>query len=124
MPTSTTHDDEFRTRRRRRRAFIQALLVLLAPFLLAMGLCVVRTEKSTTGVLDIPLPGICSIWYFTERSQQPFRHVILGCPGVDAIRLWPLPIQQPWAEDRFVQPWSPATPGPQKRMAYSASQVR
>jgi hypothetical protein len=24
--------------------------------------------------------------------------VALGCPGVDYIRLWPLPVEQPWQE--------------------------
>jgi len=27
---------------------------------------------------------------------------VLACPGVDAIKLWPLPVQQPWVEDKSV----------------------
>ena len=30
---------------------------------------------------------------------QPLRTLALACPGIDYIRLWPLPIQQPWDED-------------------------
>jgi len=32
---------------------------------------------------------------------QPFATVVLACPRVDAIRLWPLLIEQPWEEDWY-----------------------
>ena len=28
----------------------------------------------------------------------PIRSVALACPGLDYMRLWPLPIQRPWYE--------------------------
>ena len=33
------------------------------------------------------------------RVLQPVVTIALACPGVDMIRLWPLPVQQPWFED-------------------------
>jgi hypothetical protein len=33
-------------------------------------------------------------------TTQPVRPLVLACPRVDAIRLWPLPVQQPWEEDK------------------------
>ena len=67
----------------------------------AIGPYATNTRESPAGVLDTQLPGSCSVWHFTLRSEQPFRTFVLACPGVDAIRLWPLPVQPNWAEDWF-----------------------
>jgi hypothetical protein len=49
----------------------------------------------------ILLPGYCiscELWDDLPPSQ-PVRTLVLACPGVDAIRFWPLPVQQPWEKD-------------------------
>ena len=40
----------------------------------------------------------CELWDVFPPSQ-PVRTLVLACSGVDAIRFWPLPVQQPWDED-------------------------
>jgi len=52
--------------------------------------------------------GLCSLDFFTQPAQ-PVRTLVLACPGVDAIRLWPWPPVQPWYED-------PDEPGQPDRM--------
>ena len=37
--------------------------------------------------------------YPVGRSLQPVYTITLACPRMDMMRLWPLPIQQPWFED-------------------------
>ena len=96
-------------------AWVQTAGIVACLWAIAISLYMVNTEESTTGVLATQLPGPCEVWHFTLRSQQPFRHVVLACPGVDAIRLWPLPVQQNWWEDWFE--YLPPTPTPEGRQA-------
>jgi hypothetical protein len=59
--------------------------------------------------IDQPVPGATSIkliagcWLdFLDTRLQPVFTVALACPREDYIRLWPLPIKQPWSEDPAV----------------------
>jgi len=37
---------------------------------------------------------------FIEKRLQPVYTVLLDCPGKDSIRLWPLPVVDPWVGRR------------------------
>jgi hypothetical protein len=37
---------------------------------------------------------------FIDKWLQPAYTVVLDCPGKDSIRLWPLPVVDPWVERR------------------------
>jgi len=37
---------------------------------------------------------------FIDKRLQPVYTVVLDCPGKDSIRLWPLPMVDPWVERR------------------------
>jgi hypothetical protein len=36
---------------------------------------------------------------FIDKRLQPVYTVVLDCPGKDSIRLWQLPVVDPWVED-------------------------
>ncbi len=38
---------------------------------------------------------------FIDTRLQPFYSVVLDCPGKNSIRLWPLPVVDPWVERRY-----------------------
>jgi hypothetical protein len=65
---------------------------------LACGFLVYRIHESIPGATDIPLIARCELIYFDIRLQ-PVNTLMLACPRMDYIRLWPLPIKQPWFED-------------------------
>lgn len=78
-------------------ALILAFLVIIVG---AIGYVLVTAEKLVPGAISYHLPARCEIIYF-DTSLQPTRTLALACPGVDMIRFWPLPIQNPWFEDRI-----------------------
>ena len=57
-----------------------------------------RTYQLTENANSLELVADCKLWDIFPPSQ-PSRTLVLACPGVDAIRLWPLPVEQPWDED-------------------------
>lgn len=61
-----------------------------------------HTEPGAPGVrVTRGLPAGCQVEHYTVQSGQPFRTVVLACPGEDALRLWPWPVQRPWHEDQY-----------------------
>jgi len=60
-----------------------------------------RTSRLTDDIWTIRL-GECHLGYHTRMHA-----VALACPGVDYIKLWPLPVEQPWLEtpDPSTDPW-------------------
>jgi len=62
-----------------------------------------RLEEHIEGVWRVKLLGRCYLNYHTS-----IQAVALACPGVDYIRLWPLPPEQPWQETPDPMP----VPGP------------
>ncbi len=66
--------------------------LLLAVFLAS------RVEQLLPGAYTIELLD-CQVDFLDTRLQPVFT-VALACPGVDYTRLWPLPIQKPWSEER------------------------
>ena len=64
---------------------------------LAYGFLTLRTEETIPGAVSINLPGRCEIIQF-GRELQPVYTIVLACPRMDMIRLWPLPVKKPWFE--------------------------
>ena len=48
------------------------------------------------GVIARPL-GACDVQYHAQWNAT-----VLACPHTDLIKVWPLPIVQPWYEDPFI----------------------
>lgn len=92
----------------------QSIGLLLLLFLIA--LLAGRIESGpAVGIWSLDA-GLCDLACFTPPAQ-PARTLVLLCPGVDAIRLWPWPPIQPWAED-------PAEPGqPDREPAYQQASL-
>ena len=64
-------------------------LLLLAPL---AGLALPgRVRRLTETVWTVRLVAGCEMDYHT-----PIQAVALACPGVDYMRVWPLPVVQPW----------------------------
>lgn len=54
-----------------------------------------QRREIVPGVTARPL-GPCDVQYHAK-----WRATVLACPGTDLIKVWPLPIVQPWYEDPF-----------------------
>ena len=76
---------------RRPRARALWTLIALAILLLA-GILASRPRELVEGVWTADV-GACSIDY-----HPSLRALALACPGVDYLRLWPWPVEQPWEE--------------------------
>jgi hypothetical protein len=81
-----------------RRQVLVFILVFTITFVAAYGLFSLRPYSVVEGVTGFRLVGECSLYNFTQTTQ-PMQIWVLACPRKDMIRLWPLPIQQPWYED-------------------------
>lgn len=49
--------------------------------------------------IDIVIKG-CELDFYHNERLQPVFTIALACPRTDYIRLWPLPIKQPWSEEQ------------------------
>jgi hypothetical protein len=81
-----------------------AILILLVGVLTAYQAFIIltsRTYQLTEHARATQLVVGCELWDVVPPSQTT-RTVVLACPGVDAIRLWPLPVQQPWEEEQLI----------------------
>jgi len=96
------------SKKKRKHLVLPILALLLA---LIAGSLAFRSYRLTPHVLHIPLIARCELEVYQVSSAQPTFAVVLACPRVDSIRLWPFPITQPWAEDWF----EPATDSPEAR---------
>ena len=56
-----------------------------------------RTRTLIDGVTATSIIADCELEIF-DKPAQPVRTITLACPRKDRIRLWPLPIVQPWYE--------------------------
>ena len=61
--------------------------------LLLRGLLASRTHMLTEDVWTVELVAGCELDYHTTKHT-----LALACPDVDYMRLWPLPVIQPWEE--------------------------
>jgi hypothetical protein len=71
----------------------QVLLLIIVAILLLAGPLAGRTKKLTEEVWTLELVADCALDYHASG-----RALALACPGVDYVRLWPLPVIQPWEE--------------------------
>jgi len=62
-----------------------------------------RMSEIVPGATAYQLMSKCEFIYF-NKSLQPVNTLALACSGIDLIRLWPLPVLQPWFEDGLVMP--------------------
>lgn len=81
-----------------RDTVVLIILVAMLTFSQAYAVLAPRTYQIIDGVRAIWLFGGCELEYFTEPAQ-PVNILVLACPRMDMIRLWPLPVEQPWCED-------------------------
>jgi hypothetical protein len=82
-------------------------LAFLIAFILGYGLLTVRIYQPIEGVTALRLVRRCELEYF-DTTLQPFNTMVLSCPRMDMIRLWPFPVVHPWFEDWFETPAPPA----------------
>ena len=80
-----------------RRVFAHILLFVIT---VALGYAFLesRTHEIIPGATTFELVGRCDLTFYDTRLQA-VDTVTFGCPRMDSIRLWPLPIQHPWFED-------------------------
>ena len=76
----------------RLRRWIFALLVVLLAVMLHW--LIFQGQERTPSVVTRPL-GPCDVIWFSNRGNA----VVMACPHTDMIKLWPLPVEQPWWED-------------------------
>jgi hypothetical protein len=80
-----------------RDSVIVVLLVAVLTTYQALNILSSGTYQLTEDTRAIRLVAGCELWEIVPPSQQ-MRTLILACPKTDAIRLRPLPIEQPWIE--------------------------
>jgi hypothetical protein len=56
-------------------------------------------QESVPGVITRPL-GPCDVAWFENKGGA----LVFGCPHMDMLKLWPLPMEQAWWEDLLVRP--------------------
>ena len=75
------------------------LITLALITILIWVLALTQPRRLTEDVWTIKLVARCHLDYHT-----PIHAVALACPGVDYIRLWPLPVTQPWWDPTDTEP--------------------
>jgi len=81
-----------------RDSVITILLVSVIITIQLFSALTARSYKLTEDAWVTELVADCELWDVFPPSQ-PVRTLVLACPGADAIRLWPLPVHQPWKEE-------------------------
>jgi hypothetical protein len=77
-----------------RGSAVAILLISVITTIQLFSVLTARSYKLTEDAWATELVADCELWDVVPPSQ-PVRTLILACPSVDAIRLWPLPMQQP-----------------------------
>ncbi len=80
------------------RIILVGLLLVIA--LAFIGYELAAADRSISGAVIYRLPARCELIYF-DTSLQPVQTLALACSQKDMTRLWPLPVQSPWFEDRL-----------------------
>lgn len=71
---------------------VLVILALIAVCLAARWL-VFDAREITPGVTARPLKDCDSLWFSKQQA------LVLACPGVDLVKLWPWPPMRPWDEE-------------------------
>jgi hypothetical protein len=53
--------------------------------------------------ITIELTGRCALIHL-DTTLQPVNTLVLTCSKLDMIKLWPLPVEQPWLEGGWGKP--------------------
>ena len=72
---------------------ILLILALIALLTWALALGAAPPRQLTEDVWTVELVGDCYLDYHSN-----IQAVALACSGVDYLKLWPLPVEQPWQE--------------------------
>ena len=88
------------------RQLLKHLALLLCIVMLFVGYAWYGLGWVNAEIASARLPAQCELFFYGGTSQPEFT-VAVGCPGRDLIRLWPLPVINPWFEDGWERP----TPG-------------
>jgi len=83
-----------------RDALILVLVIASLTFLQAYPVMAQRTFHVAEGKTAMHLPGNCELQYYTPPAQHVIT-LVLTCPRMDMMRVWPQPVQQPWVEDKW-----------------------
>ena len=86
-----------------RRKVVLFLIFAVIILTLGVGLLASRIHEIVPGAITIELTGRCALIHF-DSTLQPVNTLVLACPKMDMIKLWPLPIEQPWFEDGWEKP--------------------
>ena len=78
------------------KAFLAGLLLGILVGLPAIFMAT-RVSRPLAGQISIKLVARCQI-DILDTTLQPVNTILLNCPRVDSIRLWPLPVQMRWME--------------------------
>ena len=70
------------------------VLPLVVLVLLSLHWLLFQGQEVVPGVITRPL-GPCDVEWFEQWGGA----VVIACPHTDLIKVWPLPVQQPWYED-------------------------
>jgi hypothetical protein len=77
------------------RDIIIRLLILTGLMTLqTLSIMYSRMYQLTDNAIAFEIVADCELWGIYSPSQ-PSKTLVLACPGVDVIRLWPLPVEQP-----------------------------
>lgn len=79
------------------RKWMLALVFILA--VVSLHWLLFQGREVAPGVIARPI-GACDVEWFKQWGGV----IVIACPHTDLIKVWPLPIQQPWYEDLIYQP--------------------
>ena len=83
-----------------RDAVILVLAIALLTSLQAYPVMAQMTFQVAEGITAMHLTGNCELQYYTPPAQ-PVNTLVLTCPVMEMMRLWPLPVQQLWDEEKW-----------------------
>lgn len=84
-----------------RQRIVPFLVGCVISLSLVFTILFLSASELVPGATSYELIEDCELIHFGIRLQ-PTNTLALACPGMDMVRLWPLPIQKPWFEDWFI----------------------
>ena len=81
-----------------RDTFITLMLVGLLTTSWAYGMLAENTFYPAAGIMALDIPFNCQLQYYYPPEQH-VNTLVLTCPGMEMMRLWPLSVEKPWYDD-------------------------
>ena len=83
-----------------RKSVLQVIVTVLVTFAVTYPVVQYSFKPNYpfVGVHQVRLVQGCALM-FIDPPAQPFKTVTIDCPGKDSVRIWPLPVVDPWNED-------------------------